>query len=96
MTTMKEIARRAEQGEISPHMSDDKDLLAAAKVAAATIASIYQWVEMVEQAGDAGSAAGVAKCHAMIKSLRQNAPRIALMVMDPLRKSIAKAEGDAS
>jgi len=73
----------------------DQELLKAAKNAAATIAAIYQWLEMVEQEGGATSIAGVAKCHAMLKSLRKNADRTEQLVMKPLREAISKAEGAA-
>jgi len=68
------------------------DLLKAAKNAAATIAAIYQWLEMVEKEGGATNIAGVAKCHAMLTSLRKNADRTEKLVMKPLREAIAKAE----
>jgi hypothetical protein len=70
----------------------DKELLTAAKNAAAIIVSHYQWLEMVEAEGGATSIAGVAKCHAMLKSLRKNADRTEQLVMKPLREAIAKAE----
>jgi hypothetical protein len=47
---------------------------------------------MVEAEGGATSIAGVAKCHAMLKSLRKNADRTEQLVMKPLREAIAKAE----
>ena len=70
----------------------DQELLNAAKNAAATIGAIYQWLEMVEKEGGATSLAGVAKCHAMLTSLRKNADRTERLVMKPLREAIAKAE----
>lgn len=71
-----------------------KELLTAAKNAAAVIAAHYQWLEMVEKEGGATSIAGVAKCHAMLKSLRKNADRTETLVMEPLRAAIAAAEKD--
>ena len=56
-------------------MRHDDELLTAAKNAAATIGAIYKWLEMVEDAGGATSLSGVAKCHAMLTSLRKNADR---------------------
>lgn len=70
----------------------DDELLKAAKNAAATIGAVYQWLEMVENAGGATSIAGVAKCHAMLTSLRKNADRTEKLVMEPLRAAIAKHE----
>lgn len=70
----------------------NEELLNAAKNAAATIAAIYQWLEMVEKEGGATSIAGVAKCNAMLKSLRKNADRTEQLVMAPLRAAIAKHE----
>lgn len=67
------------------------ELLKAAKNAAATIGAIYQWLEQVEAAGGATSLSGVAKCHAMLTSLRKNAGRTEKLVMEPLRAAIAKA-----
>jgi hypothetical protein len=69
------------------------ELLKAAKNAAATIGAIYQWVEQIEALGGATSMAGIAKCHAMLKSLRKNAQRTDELVMRPVREAIAKAEG---
>lgn len=74
-------------------MSDDSELLTAAKNAAATIGAIYDWLDRVEKAGGAQSLSGVAACHAMLTSLRKNAPRTAKLVMEPLRAAIEKAEG---
>lgn len=69
------------------------ELLTAAKNAAATIGAVYQWLEMVENAGGATSISGIAKCNAMLKSLRSNADRTEKLVMEPLRAAIKKAEG---
>jgi hypothetical protein len=69
------------------------DLLAAAHAAAATIAAVYQWLDMVNAQGGATSIAGVAKCHAMLKSLQTQRPRVETLVMEPLCAAIAKAEG---
>lgn len=77
----------------APHQDD---LLDAAKNAAATIAAIYQWLEMVEQAGGATSITGIAKCNAMLKSLRKNADRTEKLVMEPLRAAIEAASSQAS
>jgi hypothetical protein len=73
-------------------MADEK-LLKAAMNAAATIGAIYQWLEMVEKAGGATSIEGVAKCNAMLASLRKNAGRTEKLVMQPLREAIKEAGG---
>jgi hypothetical protein len=70
------------------------DLLQAAVNAAAALDAIYQWVERVEKAGGATSIEGVAACHAMLKSLRQNADRTETLIMAPLRAAI-KGHKDA-
>lgn len=70
-------------------MSDDALYKAAVK-AAATIGAIYAWVDRVEKAGGATSLEGVAACHAMLKSLRRNAPRVEEMVLQPLRAEIER------
>lgn len=78
-------------GEGTKH-TQDQDLLIAAKNAAATIGAVYQWLEMVEKEGGATTIAGIAKCNAMLKSLRKNAARTETLIMEPLRAAIAKAE----
>lgn len=66
-------------------------LLEVAKNAAATIASIYEWLDRVEAAGGATSISGVAACNAMLKSLRKNADRVETIIMKPLREAIEDA-----
>lgn len=70
----------------------DEELLKAAKNAAATIGAVYQWLERVEKLGGARTLSGVAACNAMLESLRKNADRTEKLVMEPLRKAIARAE----
>lgn len=70
----------------------DKELLKTAAIAAATLGAVYEWLERVEKAGGATSIEGVAVCHAMLKSLRQNAERTNKLVMQPLRAAIAAAQ----
>jgi hypothetical protein len=67
------------------------ELLKAAKNAAATIGSIYQWVDRVEASGGATSISGVAECHAMLRSLNNNRERIDKLVIAPLLAAIAQA-----
>ena len=71
-------------------MSDEK-LLKAATVAAATLDAVYQWVDRVEKAGGATSLSGIAECHAMLKSLRNNEKRCRELVMKPLADAIREA-----
>jgi len=70
----------------------DKELLKAATNAAATIGAIYEWLERVEKAGGATSTSGIAACHAMLTSLRKNAPRTEKLIMQPLRDAIEAAK----
>lgn len=67
------------------------ELIRAATVAAATIGAIYEWLERVEKAGGATSISGVASANAMFQSLRKNADRTEKLVMEPLRRAIAKS-----
>lgn len=71
--------------------SKESELLQAAKVAAATLGAVYEWLERVEKAGGTTSISGIASCHAMLTSLRKNAPRVETLVMEPLRKAISDA-----
>ena len=66
------------------------DLLKSAKIAAATLVAVYEWLDRVEKAGGATSISGVAACNSMLKSLRGNAGRVEDLVMKPLREAIAK------
>ena len=75
-------------------MGDTTDELRSAAVnAAALLAGVYEWLDRVEKAGGATSIEGVAACHAMIKSLRKNKPRVEKLVMEPLRAALT---GDAA
>lgn len=73
-------------------MTND-ELRSAAVNAAALLAGVYEWLDRVEKAGGATSIEGVAACHAMLKSLRKNKPRVEKLVMEPLRAALA---GDAA
>jgi hypothetical protein len=68
------------------------DLMKSAKAAALVIGSIYDWLDRVEDAGGTTSISGIAACHAMLKSLRKNGPRIEETVMAPLRKAMEEAK----
>lgn len=91
----------AQNSSLQPQAASAKqentpDLLVAARNAAATIGAIYEWVERVEKAGGATSISGVAACHAMLTSLRKNAPRTERLVMAPLREALARPESTGS
>jgi hypothetical protein len=73
--------------------NDQAQLLAVAKNAAAMLGAVYQWIDQVNGLGGPVNIAGVAKAHAMIKSLNGNRDRAEKLVMEPLRAAIAKAEG---
>lgn len=70
-------------------MDENKRLREALTNAAATIGAVYQWLDMVEKAGGATSISGIAKCHAMLASLRKNAARTEKLVMVPARAALA-------
>ncbi len=70
----------------------DKPVLKAALHALATIDAIYQWVDQVDAAGGATSLSGIAKCHAMLKSLRSNRPRLEREIVAPLREALSKED----
>ena len=69
-------------------VTNDK-LRSAAVNAAALLAGVYEWLDRVEKAGGATSIEGVAACHAMIKSLRKNKPRVDRLVLQPLRAALS-------
>lgn len=87
MTRAKTMIRNAGVSAVDP------ELLRCAKNAVATLVAVYDWLDQVEQAGGATSIEGVAKCHAMLKSLRKNGARVETLVLAPLRAAIAKAGG---
>ncbi len=68
-----------------------KELVGALRNSSATIVAVYQWLEMVEKEGGATSIAGVAKCHAMLTSLRKNADRTEKLIMTPARDALTRA-----
>ena len=76
-----------------PTLLEKPDVLKAAQNAAAMLGAVYQWLDQVNAAGGATNIAGIAKCHAMIKSLEKNRERAETLVMAPLRKAIAEAAG---
>ena len=70
----------------------DKELLTAAHRAAATLQAMYQWLDMVDAEGGATTIAGVAKCHAMLASMRKNRARFDELIAKPLNAAIARME----
>lgn len=70
----------------------DNKLLHAADNAAATLGAIYKWVDMIDAEGGATTVAGVAKCHAMLASLRKNRKRFEDLVLKPVLAAIDEAK----
>ena len=66
---------------------DGKDALVNA---VATIASFYQWLDMIDSAGGATCVAGIAKTHAFLKSMRNNRTRVDTLIMEPARRAISQ------
>jgi tRNA G37 N-methylase TrmD len=73
-------------------MTKDTPLLWAAISASNTIRGIYQWVDMIEAEGGAGTISGVAKCHAFLTSMKKNRSRLDSLVMSPLAKELNKTK----
>jgi hypothetical protein len=74
-------------------VTKDTTLLRAAISASNTLHGIYQWVDMIEAEGGAGTISGVAKCHAFLTSLKKNRSRLDSLVMSPLAKELNKTKG---
>lgn len=68
------------------------DLLKAAVNAQNAIAAVYAWVDRVEKAGGTNCISGVAVCHAMLKSLRDQRPRLDKLITEPLAAAIEAAK----
>jgi len=73
-------------------MTKDTPLLWAAISASNTIRGIYQWVDMIEAEGGAGTISGVAKCHAFLTSMKKNRSRLDKLVMSPLAEELNKTK----
>lgn len=73
-------------------MSDK--LLDAAVNAAGIINAVYEWMDRVEKAGGTTCISGVAECHAMLKSLNAQKPRINKLIMDPLLAEIERTKDE--
>lgn len=72
-------------------MPNDDPLMKAARNAAATLQAVYEWIDMVNDAGGVMSLAGVAKCHIFIMSMNKNRERCQKLVLDPLNDAIKAA-----
>lgn len=68
------------------------DLLKAAVNAQNLIAAVYTWVDRVEKAGGTTCVSGVAECHAMLKSLRDQRPLLEKLITEPLAEAIEAAK----
>jgi tRNA G37 N-methylase TrmD len=77
-------------------MTKDTTLLKAAINASNTIHGIYQWVDMIEAEGGAGTISGVAKCHAFLTSMKKNKSRLDSLVMSPLAEELEKVKSKGS
>jgi hypothetical protein len=71
--------------------TDDK-LLACAINAHAALTALYQWREMVREAGGTTSLSGIAKAHAMFESMDKQKARFDKLITDPLAEEIEKAK----
>jgi hypothetical protein len=69
-------------------------LIKAAINASNTITALYEWADMVEKAGGTTSIAGIAKCHAMLASMKKNKSVIDNLVMVPLQEALDDAKGE--
>jgi len=72
----------------------DKALLSAAVNAHNTIEAIYKWIDMVDAAGGLTCIDGVAKCHAMLTSLKSQRARLDRLITEPLSAAIKEAKQD--
>ena len=77
-------------------MTKDTTLLKAAVNASNTIHGIYQWVDMIEAEGGAGTISGVAKCHAFLTSMKKSKSRIDSLVMYPLAEELKKSKENSN
>jgi len=59
--------------------------------AGAFIATVYEWLDRVNDAGGATTISGVAQCHAMLKSLAANRARVDTLIAAPLKEAIEQA-----
>lgn len=68
-------------------------LLVAASNAAALLLAMYEWSDRVEKAGGTTSIEGIAVCHAMLKTMKKNRPRVNDLIIDPLNAAIEERKG---
>ena len=74
--------------------NNNASLLAAAINAHAALVSLYQWREMVRDAGGTTSLSGIAKARAMFASMDKQKDRFDRLITDPLMIEIEKAKGE--
>ena len=70
----------------------DSPLLAAAINAHAALVALYQWRDMVREAGGTTSMSGIAKAHAMFSSMDKQRARLEKLITEPLTVEIEKAK----
>ena len=70
---------------------DDAMQIKALAISAATLDSVYQWLDRVDADGGPTCIAGIASTKAMLDSLRKNRGRMETLVMEPARTAIARA-----
>jgi hypothetical protein len=70
----------------------DDPLLAAAINAHAALTALYQWRDMVREAGGTTSLTGIAKAHAMFESMDKQRARFDRLITEPLAAEIEKAK----
>lgn len=68
------------------------DMREALVKAAALLGAVYEWADRVEKAGGTTTLAGVAAAHAMLNSLKTQAPRVESLVLAPAHVAIASFE----
>ena len=68
----------------------EKDILTCAINAHATLTALYQWREMVREAGGTTSISGIAKAHAMFASMDKNKGRFDTLITEPLQAAIER------
>ena len=82
----------ASETNIQARREKEVELLKAATNAAAMLGAVYDFVDQIDKLGGATSISGIAKCHAMLTSLKNNRARAETLVMAPLREAIEAAK----
>lgn len=86
----------ASEANIQAQREREADLLKAAANAGAMLGAVYDFVDQIDKLGGATSIAGIAKCHAMLTSLKSNRARAETLVMAPLREALEAAKPKAT